>query len=52
MLNGQKLQGVPTAEECHKVLKDKGMLHEFPLFTTIYKICFEGKDPKCIISEI
>lgn len=37
-LNGQKLQGVSTAEEVNIFLKSKGMEKEFPLFTAVYKI--------------
>ncbi|XP_061332343.1 glycerol-3-phosphate dehydrogenase 1-like protein [Pezoporus flaviventris] len=42
MLNGQKLQGPQTSAEVYKILKQKNMLDKFPLFTTIYKICYEG----------
>jgi glycerol-3-phosphate dehydrogenase (NAD+) len=44
MLNGQKLQGPYTAEEVNTMLKSKQMEEQFPLFTTIYKIC-EGQLP-------
>ncbi|NXI80754.1 GPD1L protein, partial [Rhipidura dahli] len=43
MLNGQKLQGPQTSAEVYKILKQKNMLDKFPLFTTIYKICYEGR---------
>lgn len=39
MLNGQKLQGPPTAEEVNFMLKNKKMEDKFPLFTAIHKIC-------------
>ncbi|XP_017462807.1 PREDICTED: glycerol-3-phosphate dehydrogenase [NAD(+)], cytoplasmic-like [Rhagoletis zephyria] len=39
MLNGQKLQGPPTAEEVNYMLKNKGLEEKFPLFTAIHKIC-------------
>lgn len=39
MLNGQKLQGPPTAEEVNFMLKNKQMEDKFPLFTAIHKIC-------------
>jgi len=42
LLGGQKLQGTLTANEVHKVLLRKGLLQEFPLFTKIYAISFEG----------
>ncbi|XP_032556131.1 glycerol-3-phosphate dehydrogenase 1-like protein isoform X1 [Chiroxiphia lanceolata] len=43
MLNGQKLQGPRTSAEVHRILKQKGMLEKFPLFTAVYQICYEGR---------
>ncbi|XP_028927057.1 glycerol-3-phosphate dehydrogenase [NAD(+)], cytoplasmic-like isoform X1 [Ornithorhynchus anatinus] len=43
MLNGQKLQGPQTAAEVYKVLTQKEMVDKFPLFVTVYQICYEGK---------
>lgn len=42
MLNGQKLQGPPTARELHSILQHKGMVDKFPLFMAVYKICYEN----------
>ncbi|XP_060581293.1 glycerol-3-phosphate dehydrogenase [NAD(+)], cytoplasmic-like [Ruditapes philippinarum] len=39
MLNGQKLQGPPTAEEVNFMLKSKNMEDKFPMFTAVHKIC-------------
>ncbi|XP_076437484.1 glycerol-3-phosphate dehydrogenase [NAD(+)], cytoplasmic-like [Babylonia areolata] len=39
MLNGQKLQGPPTAFEVNYMLKNKKMEERFPLFTAIHRIC-------------
>jgi glycerol-3-phosphate dehydrogenase (NAD+) len=39
LLNGQKLQGPPTAAEVNVVLREKGLEHRFPLFTAVHKIC-------------
>ena len=39
MLNGQKLQGPPTAFEVNYMLKNKKMEDRFPLFTAIHRIC-------------
>ncbi|XP_046381936.2 glycerol-3-phosphate dehydrogenase [NAD(+)], cytoplasmic-like [Haliotis rufescens] len=39
MLNGQKLQGPPTAFEVNYMLKNKDMESRFPLFTAIHRIC-------------
>ncbi|KAK5082665.1 glycerol-3-phosphate dehydrogenase [Lithohypha guttulata] len=37
-LNGQKLQGVSTAEEVYTFLRSQGLEQDFPLFTAVYKI--------------
>ncbi len=42
MLNGQKLQGTLTAQEVHEILVGKGLVHEFPLFTAVYRVVFEN----------
>ncbi|NXE97597.1 GPDA dehydrogenase, partial [Menura novaehollandiae] len=43
MLNGQKLQGPQTSAELHRILKSKNAAEKFPLFTAVYRICYEGK---------
>lgn len=46
ILNGQKLQGPPTAAEVQIVLKAKGIADpssEYPLFTAVDSICYHGK---------
>merc|ERR1719238_1820527 len=48
LLGGQKLQGTLTAKEVHHVLKMKALTHEFPLFTAVYRISYEGQAPKTI----
>ncbi|KAM4793328.1 glycerol-3-phosphate dehydrogenase 1-like protein isoform 1-T1 [Cyanocitta cristata] len=50
MLNGQKLQGPQTSAEVYRILKQKGMLDKFPLFTAVYQICYEGRPVREIIS--
>ncbi|GES99993.1 glycerol-3-phosphate dehydrogenase [NAD(+)], cytoplasmic isoform X1 [Rhizophagus clarus] len=52
LLNGQKLQGTLTAKEIYSVLNRKGLEKEFPLFTTVYRIVFEGLDPHNITFSI
>eukprot|EP00967_Tisochrysis_lutea_P024127 scaffold27680_cov33-Tisochrysis_lutea.AAC.4 len=42
LLAGQKLQGTLTAKEVNHILKMKGLEHEFPFFTTVYKISYEN----------
>lgn len=48
MLNGQMLQGTLTSKEVYGILKEHNAADQFPLFTAIYKIAFEGADPKTI----
>merc|ERR1719453_1425850 len=48
LLGGQKLQGTLTAKEVNQVLKMKSLTHEFPLFTAVYKISYEGQAPETI----
>jgi glycerol-3-phosphate dehydrogenase (NAD+) len=52
MLNGQKLQGPLTAKDVHQVLEAKGMVKDFPLFTAVYRICFEGLAPEQLITSL
>ncbi|KAJ3261738.1 hypothetical protein HK103_004689 [Boothiomyces macroporosus] len=52
LLNGQKLQGSGTAKEVHLILREKHLIHEYPLFTTVYRICYEGLHPRAILEEI
>ncbi|XP_076910734.1 glycerol-3-phosphate dehydrogenase [NAD(+)]-like [Bidens hawaiensis] len=49
MLQGQKLQGVSTAKEVYEVLKHKGWLEMFPLFTRIHEICVGRLPPSAIV---
>ncbi|KAL1021888.1 hypothetical protein UPYG_G00019330 [Umbra pygmaea] len=50
MLNGQKLQGPQTSAEVYKLLKKKDLINKFPLFASVYQICFEGKAVKDFIT--
>ncbi|KAF9896341.1 hypothetical protein BX616_007655 [Lobosporangium transversale] len=52
MLNGQKLQGTSTAKDMYGILSKKGLCEEFPLMTTIYRICYEDVPPKRIVEDI
>lgn len=45
ILNGQKLQGTLTAKEVHEVLKRVDAVAEFPFFTNVYRIAYEGVAP-------
>jgi len=50
MLNGQKLQGTGTAADVFRILSKRGLLRDFPLFTSIYRICFEKVDPRELLT--
>lgn len=52
MLNGQQLQGPPTAEEVNFMLKAKEMEDKFPLFTAIHRICRGELAPEQMIDCI
>jgi len=39
MLDGQKLQGPPTAFEVNTMLRARNMEDKFPLFTAVHRIC-------------
>ncbi|XP_049609796.1 glycerol-3-phosphate dehydrogenase 1-like protein [Syngnathus scovelli] len=50
MLGGQKLQGPQASAEIYKILQKKDMVNMFPLFVSIYQICYEGKEVKQFIT--
>ncbi|XP_055323212.1 glycerol-3-phosphate dehydrogenase [NAD(+)], cytoplasmic isoform X2 [Sitodiplosis mosellana] len=52
MLNGQKLQGPPTAKEVNFMLSNKKMEEKFPLFTAIHNICIGKLKPNQLIDCI
>ncbi|KAL8283302.1 hypothetical protein RQP46_005712 [Phenoliferia psychrophenolica] len=52
MLQGQKLQGVVTAQELHIFLKARGKTDEYPLFTAVYRIALADLDPAEIIANL
>ncbi|KAF9187203.1 glycerol-3-phosphate dehydrogenase [Haplosporangium sp. Z 11] len=52
MLNGQKLQGTSTAKDMYNILSKKGLCHEFPLMTAIYRICHEDLPAIRIVEDI
>ncbi|XP_031117667.1 glycerol-3-phosphate dehydrogenase [NAD(+)] isoform X1 [Ipomoea triloba] len=49
MLQGQKLQGVSTAKEVYEVLRYRGWLELFPLFSTVHEICTGRLPPSAIV---
>lgn len=52
LLNGQKLQGQLTCEEVYHVIEHNKLHDMFPMFTTIYKISFEGMAPESLIDRL
>ncbi|BGP02014.1 hypothetical protein NBRC10513v2_005661 [Rhodotorula toruloides] len=52
LLNGQKLQGVATAEEIYAFLKARERLDGYPLFTKVYQICKREISPEAIFEGI
>ncbi|XP_027154467.1 glycerol-3-phosphate dehydrogenase [NAD(+)] [Coffea eugenioides] len=52
MLQGQKLQGVSTAKEVYEVLRHRGWLELFPLFTTVHEICSGRLPPSAIVETV
>ncbi|XP_066920359.1 glycerol-3-phosphate dehydrogenase [NAD(+)], cytoplasmic-like [Clytia hemisphaerica] len=52
MLNGQKLQGPHTAFQVYQLLKEKNIEKQFPLFTSVYRICYENEDPSHLIDTL
>jgi len=52
MLGGQKLQGPMTAKEVYHVLKAKGIEGSYPLFRSVYEICYEEMPPKHLLDTL
>ena len=52
LLKGQKLQGTLTAKEVYVSLQSRNLEKQFPLFSTIYQISFEGRPVKEITAGI
>lgn len=52
MLNGQKLQGVQTAAEINSFLSRRRKTQDYPLFTAVYKIAYEGLKVQDLIHHI
>ncbi|OZJ03885.1 hypothetical protein BZG36_03946 [Bifiguratus adelaidae] len=52
LLNGQKLQGTSTAQEVNEFLTARNMTQGFPLFTTVYRIIYEGEPCTKIVQDV
>lgn len=51
-MGGQKLQGTITAKEVYEFLRAEGKESKFPLFTTVYRVCYEGELCDAILETI
>ncbi len=51
VLMGQKLAGTLTVARVYELLARDGKTDEFPFFTTVYKIAFDGMDPSMIVKQ-
>ncbi|XP_042200217.1 glycerol-3-phosphate dehydrogenase [NAD(+)], cytoplasmic isoform X2 [Callorhinchus milii] len=52
LMNGQKVEGPNTASELNHYLKSKHLVDQFPLFTAVHQILFEGKPVSDFISYL
>ncbi|GAA6006160.1 hypothetical protein JCM11491_002055 [Sporobolomyces phaffii] len=52
LLNGQRLQGVITAEEIYGFLKGRERLDGYPLFHKVYQICQREIAPDAIFEDL
>ncbi len=52
LLNGQKVQGPPTARQVHAWLAGRQLADHFPIMTAVYRICYEGRSPATFLSDI
>ncbi|GAA5823135.1 hypothetical protein JCM11251_007497 [Rhodosporidiobolus azoricus] len=52
LLNGQRLQGVITAEEIYGFLDARGRAEDYPLFTKVYKICKREIGPETLFEDL
>lgn len=51
ILKGQKLQGTITTKCIKKILEQRQLDSEFPIFTAVYSIAFEGQDPNILLKK-
>ncbi|CAF4940179.1 unnamed protein product, partial [Rotaria sp. Silwood1] len=51
-LNGQSLQGPGTAKEVYRLLEEKNLLDQFPIFRDAYLICEQKIEPKKLIENL
>lgn len=52
LLQGQKLQGPATALKVYHYLAERGLTEEYPLFTTVYRVCYEHRSIDTFFEDI
>lgn len=52
LLGGQKLQGPATAKEVYHFIESRGIHADFPLFVSVYRICYEGRDARLLLTDL
>ncbi|VEL25484.1 unnamed protein product, partial [Protopolystoma xenopodis] len=52
LLSGQSAQGPLTASEVFHVLESHHLEEQYPLFSTIHKICTRQLEPRQLISKL
>jgi glycerol-3-phosphate dehydrogenase (NAD+) len=52
LLNGQKLQGVLTAEEIYPLIEAHGLEPQLPLICAIYMIACKGAHPQALFETL
>jgi len=52
LLNGETIDGPECSKEVNIFLKEKKMEKEFPLFTAVYQICYEGLPPSQLLKDL
>lgn len=52
LLAGQKLQGPATAVKVYHWLAARQLTEEFPLFCTVYRVCYEGRSMNTFFTDI
>jgi len=49
---GQKVQGIHTVREVYDIIESNCLREEFPLFSFVYRVLFEGESPNRLIDVL
>lgn len=52
LLHGQKLQGPATAWKVYQYLTARSLTDDYPLFTTVYRVCYENRSLDTFFEDI